>query len=329
MKKISVIGGGSWATALIKIFAENKIDIAWYLRKKEYVDSLLESGRNKNYLSYLQLPMQHISASHHLDEVIQQAEILLFAVPSAYLAGVASEITPGDVVNKRIITSIKGTLNGQHVLPSSYLADRFGISMDQQAIIAGPCHAEEIAMERKTYITIASRNQKFAQELQQSINSSYLVTHTSNDPIGIEYAAIYKNIIGIACGIAKGLNYGDNFQAVIVSNAINELSQFLNSLKLDSIKIATSAYLGDLLVTAYSNFSRNRTFGEMIGRGYSVQLAKSQMSMVAEGYNAAKGIYEVAKKIRAHTPIVSTVYRILHNHISPYVEFKILESQLL
>lgn len=324
-----MIGGGSWATALIKIFAENKIDIAWYLRKEEYVDSLLQSGRNKNYLSYLQLPMEHISASHRLDEVVQQAEVILFAVPSAYLIGVANEIVPEDVANKKIITSIKGTLNGQHILPSSFLADHFGIGMDQQAILAGPCHAEEIAMERKTYITIASKNERFAQEIKQCINSSYLVTRTNNDPTGIEYAAIYKNIIGIACGIAKGLNYGDNFQAVIVSNAINELSEFLQSLKLDATKIATSAYLGDLLVTGYSNFSRNRTFGEMIGRGYSIQMAKSHMSMVAEGYNAAKGIYEIAKKVQAHTPIVAAVYRILHNHISPYVEFKILESQLL
>jgi glycerol-3-phosphate dehydrogenase (NAD(P)+) len=328
LKKISVIGGGSWATAIVKMFVENKTHVSWYLRKKENVVAVSSTGRNPNYLSFLSLPLDLLHVSDDINEIINSSNTIIFAVPSAYLAALTDLIDPDILKEKNIITSIKGTVGEYNMLPSIYLSNKFDVPSSRQAIIAGPCHAEEIAMGRKTYVTIASENAAFAYELSNAISTSYIHAQTSSDLIGIEYAGVYKNIIGIACGIAKGLNYGDNFQAVLVSNAIYELDTFLKAVHKPAHQPAASAYLGDLLVTAYSNFSRNRAFGEMIGRGYSVLMAKEQMTMVAEGYYASKGIFAITAKQAIQAPIVSAVYRILHNHLSPYSAFKLLENQL-
>lgn len=324
-----MIGGGSWATALVKIFAGSGRQVFWYLRKKENVQKVIRLGHNPNYLSYLSLPMQNISPSADLEEVIQASNTILIVVPSAYLPLTISALTPEHVKEKQVITSIKGTTGPHDMLPSHYIQQALEVKPEAQALLAGPCHAEEIALGRKTYMTVASKNKLLAASIAAAIELPYIHTQINLDPDGIEYAAIYKNIIGLACGIAKGLNYGDNFQAVIVSNAIHELQLFLHALSLPTDNIAISAYLGDLLVTAYSTFSRNRSFGEMIGRGYSIQMAKNQMNMVAEGYYAVKGIYQIARQLDLQLPIVSAVFRILHNHMAPYIEFKLLENKLI
>lgn len=329
IKRLTIAGGGSWATALTKIFSESGVDVCWYLRSESHARRVKEEGRNPNYLSYLQLPMRHIHPVSELEEALEFSDHVLFAIPSAYLEASLGKLEPPLLQHKKVIVSIKGVVTEANLLPSDFLSQRFGLEERQIAVIGGPCHAEEIAMERKTYVTIASRNEELAASIAGSVTSHYIRAIVNEDPLGVEYAAILKNVVGIACGIAEGLNYGDNFQAVLVSNALREIRQFLEAVDPAGRDLSQSAYFGDLLVTAYSDFSRNRTFGHMIGRGYTVQLAHMQMNMVAEGYFAVKGVYGLSRKVNLEMPVISAVYRILYNHISPYIEFKLLENKLI
>lgn len=273
--------------------------------------------------------MQHIKPLSDFEEAAGMADHILFAIPSAHLQSSISKLDPELLHDKNVLVSIKGVVTRDNLLPSDYLGRYFRLDDSRIAVIGGPCHAEEIAMERKTYLTLASTNKELSASVTGAIHSHYIRTIVNEDPLGVEYAAILKNIIGIACGISSGLNYGDNFQAVLVSNSLREIKHFLGSVHPLDRDLSQSAYFGDLLVTAYSEFSRNRTFGHMIGRGYTVQLAHMQMNMVAEGYFAVKGIYDLSRQLGLEMPIVSAVYRILYNHISPYIEFKLLENKLI
>ncbi|GAA4304279.1 NAD(P)H-dependent glycerol-3-phosphate dehydrogenase [Compostibacter hankyongensis] len=277
----------------------------------------------------MQLRTDHVDPTADLEEAILASDYILFAVPSAYLENTVAGIRPEWMENKKLILSIKGIVSGRRQIPSDFLGQQFGIGADDQLVIGGPCHAEEIALERKTYMTVASGQEALARSVADSITVPYVKTIVNTDPLGVELCAILKNIIGIACGIARGLNYGDNFQAVIVANAMREMRHFLRAADPVERDLTHSAYFGDLFVTAYSEFSRNRTFGQMIGRGYSVQSAQLQMSMVAEGYYGVEGIYEMARRLKVEMPVVAAVYRILYDRISPFVEFRLLENKLV
>lgn len=329
LNHLTVIGGGSWATALVKIFSESQVQVKWYLRSPAYVDHVKEHGRNPNYLSFLQLKMEHIAPTADLEEAIGFAEHVLFAVPSAYLEDTITWLDPAIMTGRKLLVSIKGIVPQHGQIPSDFLGRFFGTAHHDQAVLGGPCHAEEIALERKTYMTVAAQDAALAAQIAGSVQAPYVKTIVNDDPQGVEICAILKNVIGIACGIASGLNYGDNFQAVLVANAMREMRQFLSAMDGQERDLSHSVYFGDLLVTAYSTFSRNRTFGQMIGRGYSIQSAQLQMNMVAEGYYAVNGIYAMARKLQVDMPVTSAVYRVLYNRISPYVEFKLLENKLL
>lgn len=301
----------------------------WYLRSGEAVDFIKKHGKNPNYLSFLPLKKEHIFPTAQIQEAIRFSDFVLFAVPSAFLENTVSEIRPEDMAGKQLLMSIKGIVPRHGLIPSDFLSRRFGLSPTGAVVIGGPCHAEEVALEKKTYVTIAAEQTAVAQCIASSIQLDFIRTIVNDDPMGVEIAAIMKNIVGVACGIAHGLNYGDNFQAVLVSNALREVQQFIGNLDNKPRNLANSSYFGDLLVTAYSEFSRNRMFGQMIGRGYSVHVAQKEMNMVAEGYYAVEGIYAMARKMNQELPVISTVYRILYNKISPYVEFKLLEQKLI
>ncbi|GHE33627.1 NAD(P)H-dependent glycerol-3-phosphate dehydrogenase [Sphingobacterium griseoflavum] len=329
MTEISVIGGGSWATALVKILTENKVRVHWYLRRQEQVDAINEQGVNPDYLNFVKLDTHYLVASSDLNHVLQKSTILLFVVPSAHFPQLCSTIDAESLQDKKVITSIKGTVGKENVLPSAFISNYFGIPSSRQAVLAGPCHAEEIGMGKKTYMTICSPNDVFLQHLKPGFSSRYLSINLHTDIAGIEYAAIYKNVVGLVCGMAKGLQYGDNFMAVLVANAIYELQLLLEGLHVADHRIACSSYLGDLLVTAYSPHSRNRSFGELIGRGYSVEQTQNAMSMVAEGYAATQGLYETAKNLGLNMPIINTAYRVLYNHMAVTSEFKLLERNII
>ncbi|WP_426791312.1 NAD(P)H-dependent glycerol-3-phosphate dehydrogenase [Sphingobacterium sp. WOUb80] len=328
LNEISVIGGGSWATALVKILTENGIFVNWYMRRSEQVRSINSDAVNPDYLSFLKLDNTKIYASDQLDEVLVRSKVILFVVPSAQLDIVCASIPKEALAEKFVITAIKGTVGSNNLLPSAYLAMYFELKDFQQAIIAGPCHAEEIARNKKTYMTLCGPNETFIRKISKGFASSYMQVNYSRDTMGVEYAAIYKNVVGIVCGMAEGLHYGDNFMSVLVANAIDELQRLLCAFGAPNVRLGSSTYLGDLLVTGYSVHSRNRTFGKYLGQGYSVFEARELMGMVTEGYFATKGLMATVLRLGLNLPLLQTAYRVLYNHMAAIDEFKLLERNI-
>ncbi|MBO9702455.1 MAG: NAD(P)H-dependent glycerol-3-phosphate dehydrogenase [Sporocytophaga sp.] len=326
---VAVIGGGSWATALVKILSEQNILIHWWLRKEEDVEHILAYESNPRYASDIHINLTKVRPISDLKRAVELSSVLILAVPSAFIKEILLSLDKESYQNKIIVSGIKGMIPHENKLITDFLSSEFGVKPEKLCIIAGPCHSEEVAMEKKSYLTIAASDQETGKTIAELLSCRFVKSSVSLDLYGIEYAAIMKNIIAIACGITHGLNYGDNFQAVLVSNAMQEISRFVNALHPSGHRIlCSSAFLGDLLVTTYSQFSRNRTFGNMIGRGYSVKSAQIEMNMVAEGYYAVKGINEINKELTIEMPIIKAVYNILYEKTSPVTEIKILESKL-
>lgn len=327
MIKFGVFGGGSWATALIKILTENKLIVNWYVRRVEQAQAIVETGCNPDYLNFVRLDKNYLQASTSIQEVAEKSEVLLLAVPSAQLPILLASFDLKWAREKIIISAIKGTVGELHEIPTSFISRHLETDIALQAVLAGPCHAEEIGYGRKTYLTIGALETKVQSLLTKCFANSYVDVRIAQDIQGIEHAAIYKNVVGILCGMARGLHYGDNFLAVLVANALAELQEIL--LFTGSRRpISNSSYVGDLLVTAYSAHSRNRAFGELIGRGYSVEKAKSSMHMVAEGYGATLGLYQITQNISDRFPMLQTAYRILFQHRPALTAFKLLEQKL-
>ena len=290
---------------------------------------LLANSRNRNYLNSVKLNLEFIRPTCKIETAISASEDIAFAVPSAHLETTVTALKEKDLRGKSIYVSIKGIVSHELLVPSAFLAKKFARHPKEITVLAGPCHAEEIAMDRKTFLTISGENKEVVLRLASSIHSNYIKVIKSADPLGVEYASIMKNVIGIASGLVKGLNYGDNFLAVVISNSMREIKNLLQAIDDVARDLYNSAYFGDLLVTAYSELSRNRTFGDMIGRGYSISNAKGRMSMVAEGIPAVKGMHRISQMLEVKMPVLSAVYRILYKHTSPFIEFKLLESYLI
>ncbi|MCK5677781.1 MAG: NAD(P)H-dependent glycerol-3-phosphate dehydrogenase [Flavobacteriaceae bacterium] len=319
--RIAVIGGGSWATAIVKMLSENINEVGWYMRSVYVTEHIKRNKHNPNYLSSAELNPEQIYFSNNIDEMIVYADYLIFAIPSAFLKEELDKITvPLD--GKVIFSAIKGIVPESGLIVGEHFHDILKVPFENIGVITGPCHAEEVAMERLSYLTIACRDEKKAELLADKISSRYIKTKISDDIIGTEYAAMLKNIYAIAAGIAHGLGYGDNFQAVLMSNSIREMKRFIKKVHKMKRNINNSAYLGDLLVTGYSVFSRNRMFGNMIGKGYTVKSAMFEMSMVAEGYYATKSAYKINQINNAETPIINTVYNILYGGKEAKEQFK-------
>lgn len=325
-----MLGNGSWSTALVKIVSENKdININWWIRSPGDIPYFEKHGRNPRYLSSAKLDMERITMTGNLKEAVREADYVFVVIPSAFVCKVLSQLENDALQGKKVVVSIKGMIPDKHCTVSEYICNEFGVSEADSAIVAGPCHAEEVAMERLSFLTVASENMEFAKEFAEVIDCRYINTHISQDMNGVEYCAVMKNIFAVACGIAHGLNFGDNFQAVLVSNAAREIKRYLDKVFPLERQMIDTAYLGDILVTTYSQFSRNRTFGNMVGRGYSVKSAQMEMEMIAEGYYAVKSIYESNKEFGVEMPITTAVYNILYEKISPFVEFAILSEKLI
>lgn len=319
-KRIAVIGGGSWATAIVKMLCENLDEIGWYMRSQYIIEHIKRNKHNPNYLSSAYFDPKKLHFSEDINEIIKYADYLIFAVPSAFLQAELDKIkVPLD--DKVIFSAIKGIVPESGLIVGEHFHEKMKVPFENIGVITGPCHAEEVAMERLSYLTIACQDEKKAEVLAQQLSSRYIKTKISDDIIGTEYAAMLKNIFAIAAGMAHGLGYGDNFQAVLMSNAIREMKRFIKKIHKMKRNINNSAYLGDLLVTGYSTFSRNRMFGNMIGKGYTVKSAMFEMSMVAEGYYATKSAYLINQKNKAETPIIDAIYRILYEHKDPKKEF--------
>jgi len=326
--KVGVIGSGSWATALAKLLGNNLKQVNWYIRKREDLDHIAKFHHNPRYLSSVEFVPGNLALFSDLNKCIAASDIIVLAIPSAFCHGVMKDVPKELVKNKIVFSAIKGIIPEYNLIVGEYLHTVFEIPFNQVGVIAGPCHAEEVALEKLSYLTLACTDVSKAEQLAELLRCRYLKVTGSDDIYGTEYSAVLKNVIAIAGGVCHGLGYGDNFLAVLVSNAIQEIERFVKAVHPIDRDIKASAYLGDLLVTAYSQFSRNRMFGTMLGKGYSVKMAQLEMNMIAEGYYAVKCVYEINKQYKVDMPITQAVYNIAYEKYSPAIEMKILADKL-
>lgn len=327
--KYAVFGAGSWATAIVKMLCENLDEVGWYMRSVYTKEHILKEQHNPSYLSSVEFQTEQLKLSNDINEIADWADVLIFVIPSAFMLSELEKLTT-DISNKTIVSAVKGIIPESGLLVGEHFHDVYKIPFKNIAVIAGPCHAEEVALERLSYLTIACADVEKAQSIAGNLASSYIKTKTSDDVIGIEYAVMLKNIYAIAAGIAHGLGYGDNFQSVLMSNGIREMKRVIREMHKMKRNINNSAYLGDLLVTGYSVFSRNRMFGNMVGKGYTVKSAQMEMNMIAEGYYATKSAHKLnqTNKKKTKLPIIDAVYGILYENKNPKKVFKKLTDKL-
>jgi glycerol-3-phosphate dehydrogenase (NAD(P)+) len=327
--QIAVIGGGSWATALVKILSENQVKIKWWIRRKADVDFIRKYNHNPSYLTDVAINPRKVKTYNKMSEALNGVEYIILAIPAAFIPATLKDLNKKHFEGKKVVSAIKGMIPEENLLVTDWLTREFNLPIGQTCVIAGPCHAEEVALEKQSYLTIASPNIEVAKSFANLLNCRFLQANAIADLYGVEYCAVIKNIIAIACGITRGLGFGDNFQAVLVSNAMQEIKIFLDEIyPKENRDLNNSGYLGDLLVTAYSQFSRNRTFGNMIGKGYSVKSAQIEMNMIAEGYYAVRSIYLISKQHHLKLPIIDAVYHIVYEKTNPLVEMNTLKGYL-
>ena len=341
-----IIGGGSWATALAKILTGRKHSINWWIRNADTIKYIQQRHHNPHYLSSVNFDVSLLSMSANVAEVVKKSDVLVVAVPSAFVQQSLEQSNPADWKNKKVVSAIKGLLPETNVLLNYYLQQQFDVPLENYFAVLGPCHAEEVAAEKLSYLTFSGVDVMAASSIASEFITDYISTIVNHDILGVQYASVLKNIYAIGAGIAHGLDYGDNFLSVYIANAADEMAGFLKKFGAERIVVginegedpvthrrttnyAASVYLGDLLVTCYSLYSRNRTFGNMIGKGYSVKTAQLEMNMVAEGYNAAKCIYNINKSVDATMPIAEMVYKILWEHVKALEGFKRIEQVLV
>ena len=343
---IGVIGNGSWATALVKILANNRHQVNWWIRNAASIDYIKRRRHNPNYLPSAYFDLSLLNLQDEAGKVVQESDLIVLAVPSAYIEAVMKQLPKDALKDKKILSAIKGLVPGHDVLLNDYLSGQFGMQLDNYFAVLGPCHAEEVASEKLSYLTFSGVDEIVTKEIAALFQTTYINTIINTDILGVQYAAVLKNIYALGAGIAHGLEYGDNFLSVYIANSADEMAGFLKKVgalhmvvgeheSIDpithkkDINYAASVYLGDLLVTCYSLYSRNRTFGAMIGKGYTVQSAQLEMNMVAEGYYAARCIYNINRNIGAEIPIAETIYKILWEKLNPGEGFSRVEEVLV
>ncbi|MGB1393126.1 MAG: NAD(P)H-dependent glycerol-3-phosphate dehydrogenase [Flavobacteriaceae bacterium] len=327
--KYAVFGSGSWATAIVKMLCENSDQVDWYVRKQQTIDYIISEEHNPSYLSSVELNLEQLRLNTDINTVAEAADVLIFAIPSAFIESELQKVTI-DISSKIIMSAVKGIIPESGFLVGEHFHQKYGVDLNNIVVLTGPCHAEEVALERLSYLTIACADLDIANVVADQFSSSYIRTSANDDVVGAEYAAMLKNIYAIAAGMAHGLGYGDNFQSVLMSNATREMKRFIKKVHKMKRNINETVYLGDLLVTCYSLFSRNRMFGNMIGKGYTVKSAQMEMSMIAEGYYASKSAHQInqGKEKPAQTPIIDTVYDILYMNKDAKKAFKKLTEKL-
>lgn len=339
-----VIGSGSWATALVKILTDGKQKINWWVRNTESINYIKRRRHNPNYLPSAYFDLSLLNIIDDVNDVIESSDVIVLAVPSAFIQEVLTHVKKDLLKSKKIVSAIKGLVPGPDVLLNDFLQQQYDIAIDNYFALLGPCHAEEVAHEKLSYLTFSGTDKEATKEIASYFKTHYINTVINTDIIGVQYAAVLKNIYALGAGIAHGLEYGDNFLSVYIANSADEMACFLRKAGIQHIVVgehhhsetekkdinyAASVYLGDLLVTCYSLYSRNRTFGAMIGKGYTVQSAQLEMNMVAEGYNACKCIHHINETIGADIPIAETIYKILWERLQPSVGFEAIEEVLV
>lgn len=324
---IAILGSGSWATALAKIALCNQESINWFIRRQEVIDEFIATGKNPTYLNNLKFDVARINFSADINKVIAASDVLILAIPSPYIKQSLKKIRRS-LHKKIIVNAVKGMIPDENMLVTEYLHQEFKVPIANLGVIAGPCHAEEIVYERLSYLTVGCEDRATGQLISKLLDTDFVRATPSTDVIGLEYSSVMKNIYAIAAGMCEGLRYGDNFQAVLITNAVLEMEKFISAVNPAHRNVVASGYLGDVLVTSYSKFSRNRLFGQMIGQGYSVKAAQMEMQMVAEGFYGTKAIYLANQRFHVSLPIVDTMYKILYKHQSPKIGIQELTSKL-
>lgn len=345
--KFGIIGSGSWGTALAKILTDNKNSINWWIRSDTNISSFKRRRHNPHYLSGTFFDIGLIDFSTNAEEVINKSDSIIIVIPSAFAAEILNKLPKNVFKGKKIISAVKGVLPEKNILLNEFLKEEFEFPLKDYFTVLGPCHAEEVAAEKLSYLTFTGLDEKTTKKISGFFKTPYLIPVCNSDIFGVQYAAVLKNIYAIGAGIAHGLEYGDNFLSVLIANSADEMAGFLRKAGIENVEVgsiehhailknqiprtnyAASVYLGDLLVTCYSLYSRNRTFGNMIGKGYSVQSAQLEMNMVAEGYNASKCMFLINKKVKAEMPIAETIYKILWNGLAPDEGFEQIEKELV
>ncbi|MBK6341687.1 MAG: NAD(P)H-dependent glycerol-3-phosphate dehydrogenase [Flavobacteriales bacterium] len=327
-QRIAVIGAGSWGTALVKLLSGNAERVGWWVRRAETIAHITKYGHNPDYISAAQFDVSRLAMSADIHTVVKDADVIVIAVPSAFLKATMDQLDPTELKGRMIFSAVKGIVPETNQIVGEYLFQHWGVAEHDFGVICGPCHAEEVAMERLSYLTIACQEMARAKAMGDALNGRFMKTTLSDDIYGTEYAAILKNVIAVCVGISVGLGYGDNFRAVLVSRAIQEIDRFVKAAHPIARDINEPAYLGDLLVTAYSTFSRNREFGNMLGKGYSVRAAQLEMNMVAEGYYAVKCVHAINEKLKVDMPITEATYRMLYEKMAPMMEMRLLSERL-
>mgnify|MGYP003575364175 FL=1 len=343
--KMGVVGNGSWATALVKILTDNGQPVNWWIRNAKTIPAIRQRGHNPHYLSSAYLSPALLHMTDNVEEVLQNSDVVVLAVPSAYLKDLLDNLDKELLKGKKILSAVKGIVPGPDVLLNEYLHQQFGVELKDYFAVLGPCHAEEVAAEKLSYLTFSGVDEAATAEIAGYFKAPYINTVINPDILGVQYAAVLKNIYALGAGIAHGLDYGDNFLSVYIANSADEMAGFLKKAGIQHIVVgehqthpithkretnyAASVYLGDLLVTCYSLYSRNRTFGNMIGKGYTVQSAQLEMNMVAEGYNASKCMYHINQNIGADMPIAETIYKILWQRLLPEEGMQEIEKVLV
>ena len=326
--EITIVGSGSWATAMTMVLTANGHRVTWYIDRPEIYRHVRRYGRNPHYLATVEFDLRLINPSDNIRSAVNSSDVVILVTPAAYLKTALEGMEDNDLEGKTVCSGIKGIIPGDNCVTGEYLIRRYLVPDENIVIITGPSHAEEVSTEKLTYLTFASGDSERASGVASLFSNRWIRTLISEDFIGTEYAAVMKNIYAIAAGIANGMAYGDNFIAVLLANAAGEMSRFVNAISPLQREITESPYLGDLLVTGYSQFSRNRNLGFMIGKGYAVRNALLEMNQVAEGYFASSCIHEVNEKLKADIPIAETVYRILYTTANPVQEMKSLTKKL-
>ena len=326
--RIAVVGAGSWGTALVKLLTSTQQRGGWWVRRAETIVHIRKYGHNPDYISAAQFDVDRVAMDPDIHAVVRDADVLIIAVPSAFLKDTLDLLDRSELAGKTVFSAVKGIVPQTNQIVGEYLFEHCGVAKKDFGVVCGPCHAEEVAMERLSYLTIASQDRSKAQTMGTALNGRFMKTTLSDDIYGTEYAAILKNVIAVCAGISVGLGYGDNFRAVLVARAIQEIDRFVKAVHPIDRDINEPAYLGDLLVTAYSTFSRNREFGNMVGRGYSVRAAQMEMNMVAEGYYAVKCVHEINAKLKVDMPISESTYRMLYEKMAPMMEMRLLSERL-
>lgn len=327
-RSIAVIGGGSWGTALTLLLSGNLEEVGWWVRSPDTIEHIQKYRRNPNYLHYAELPVNRLKMTSDMKAAIEQADVLVFAIPAAFIKASMEANNIQSLENKYIISAIKGIVPETKMVISEFFETHYGVKHQNIAFIAGPCHSEEVAMQKLSYLTLSGDYKESLGKLAPLFEAWYLKISITNDLWGTEYAAVMKNVIAMAAGIASGLNYGDNFVAVLISNAVQEMKLMLTALSPVKRDIAASVYLGDVIVTSYSQFSRNRLFGTLLGKGYSLKATMAEMNMVAEGYYAVKSLKHISDRLEVEMPVMNAVYNVCYNGMSPFAEFRNLSAKL-